>query len=149
LNKAHELGQPCARLAAQLLGAGVDPNAFVTRRDSSFQTTALCEAAANGRPEAVRLLLEGGADPGRVDGDGTTPLMHAADVGQLDVLRLLLADRAVLDAVHPSDDSTAFHCACVNNHVACAEALARAGCDVDIKDPRGRTGLQVEISFVL
>jgi ankyrin repeat protein len=65
--------------------------------------------------------------------------MHAADVGQLEVMRLMLTDHAVLDAVQPSDHCTAFHCACVNNHTACAEALARAGCDVNIKDPRGRT----------
>ena len=51
--------------------------------------------------------------------------------------------------MRPSDGRTAFHRACVNNHAACAEALARAGCDVGIKDPRGRTGLQVEFPFAV
>ena len=40
-----------------------------------IQTTALCEAVAYDRLEAVRLLLDAGADPDRVNSDGCTPLM--------------------------------------------------------------------------
>jgi ankyrin repeat protein len=57
-----------------------------------MQTTVLVSAAVNGRVEAVRLLLDAGADPGRVAAAGTaatTPLMGAATTGQLEVLRLL------------------------------------------------------------
>jgi ankyrin repeat protein len=45
---------------------------------------ALCTVAERGRLEAARLLMEGGADPGRARGDGVTPLMQAAQTGQLD-----------------------------------------------------------------
>ena len=34
----------------------------------------------------------------------------------------------------------AFHLACINNQPDCAEALARAGCDVGIKSKSGWTG---------
>ena len=98
-----------------------------------YQATALCEAARCGQLEAVRLLLEGGADPSRADGIGATPLMRAAGGGQLEALRLLLARGAPVDAADPQTGCTAFHYACYSNQPAAAEALARAGCDVGLK----------------
>jgi ankyrin repeat protein len=130
----------------RLLAAGADPNASVAVRTASgeaVQTTALCEAAGCGRLEAARLLLDGGADPSIVGGDGFTPLMEAAGCGQLEVLRLLLEWGVVVDAVDPSDGGTAFHSACVLNQADCAEELARAGCDVGFKDESGHTGREL------
>jgi ankyrin repeat protein len=106
-------------------------------------TTALCEAAALGHLEAARLLLDGGADSSRADGDGDTPLMAAALHGQLEVLRLLLGRGAAVDAAQPGDGFTAFHAACFSNQPACAEALARVGCDVGLKDKHGQTGREL------
>jgi ankyrin repeat protein len=74
---------------ARLLAAGADPNASVAMRTpsgESYQSTALCAAAVNGRLEAAQLLLEAGADPSLAGGSGTTPLMNAAGDGQLEVL---------------------------------------------------------------
>jgi ankyrin repeat protein len=131
---------------AWLLAAGADPNASMAARTPSgevAQSTALCDAAAHGRLEAARLLLEAGADASLADGDGFTPLMQAAFNGQLGVLRLLLARGAAVDAVSPGTGATAFHYACGNNQPECAEALVRAGCDVGIKDKIGQTGREV------
>lgn len=53
--------------------------------------TELHEAAKHGRLDAVRLLLEHGADPNaREPGDNTTPLHWAAAHGHVDVVRALL-----------------------------------------------------------
>jgi ankyrin repeat protein len=131
---------------ARLLAAGADPNALVSGRNASrklVHSTALGAAAALGRVEAARLLLEGGADPSRASCIGVTPLMAAAGKGQLEVLRLLLARGVALDAVFSGTGGTAFHCACQNNEAECAEALARAGCDVGLKDNDGQTGREV------
>jgi ankyrin repeat protein len=131
---------------ARLLAAGADPNASVPDRLPSgevFRTTALCSAAGQGRPEAARLLLDAGADPDRADGYGCTPLMEAAGCGQVEVLRLLLGRGAVVDAVTPGGGSTAFHSACVLNQVDCVEELARAGCDIGLKDKSGHTGREL------
>jgi hypothetical protein len=138
---------------SRLLAAGADPNALVPGQMPSgevYQTTALVIAVANdriggeqSRREVARLLLEGGADLDRAGGDGYTPLMSAAANGYLEVLRLLLAWGAAVDAVDPRDGWTAFHTACVSNQAECAEALARAGCDVGIKTNNGKTGQQV------
>ena len=105
----------------------------------AVHSTALWEAAGHGRLEAVRLLLEAGADPSLADGYGTTPLKAAAGCGRLEVLRLLLGRGAAVDAADPGDGCTAFHDACFENQVECAEALARAGCDVGLKNKSGQT----------
>jgi ankyrin repeat protein len=132
---------------ARLLAAGADPNAVVSVRLPSgevYQTTALSVAAVRrGRLEAVRLLLDGGADLDRAAGDGSTPLMSAAVHGQLEVLRLLLARGAAVDAADPHNGCTAFHAACCNNQAECAETLARAGCDTGLKDGDGKTGREL------
>jgi hypothetical protein len=59
------------------------------------------------------------------------------------VLRLLLERGAAMDTVAPRQGCTAFHAACFNNQPECVEALARAGCDVGIKDTNGETGRQI------
>jgi ankyrin repeat protein len=131
---------------ARLLAAGADPNALVAGRTPSgevVQSAALHEAAGCGRLEAARLLLEAGADPSLADGYGCTSLMGAATSGQLEVLRLLLGRGATVDAVEPAYGTTAFHSACINDHAECAEALARAGCDVGLKDKSGHTGREL------
>ena len=131
---------------ARLLGAGADPNASVAAPMPSgevVQTTALMAAAVHGHLEAARLLLEGGADPSLTDSDGNTPLMAAAEQGQREVLRLLLGHGVVVDAAELDHGWTAFHFACFEDHADCTEALARAGCDVGLKDVNGSTGRQL------
>jgi ankyrin repeat protein len=143
LRAAHE-GDGAA--VSRLLAAGADPNASVSGRNSSGEvahSTALCKAAAHGPPKTARLLLDGGADPSRANDNGVTPLMLAADNGQLEVLRLLLARGAAVDAAHPRYGGTAFHAACYNNHPECAEELARVGCNVSMKTNDGSTGWEI------
>jgi serine/threonine-protein phosphatase 6 regulatory ankyrin repeat subunit B len=127
----------------RLLAEGVNPNASVSGRNPSGevgQTTALCAAAVHGRLEAARLLLDAGADPGRATSEGVTPLMNAAGEGHPGVLRLLVARGAAVDAVRPGTETTSFHQACFSNQADCAEALARAGCNIGLEAKNGRTG---------
>jgi ankyrin repeat protein len=133
-------------VVARLLAVGADPNASVNGRYASgkvVHASKLCVAAASGHLEAARLLLEAGADPSCADGDGTTPLMREAGEGHLLVLRLLLGWGVAMHAVHPTTGGTAFHYACGRNHAECAEALARAGCDVSLKTKDGETGREI------
>jgi ankyrin repeat protein len=69
--------------------------------------------------------------------------MFVARKVQLEVMRLLLAWGAALDAAASADGITAFHDACFNNQAECAEALAWAGCDVGLKDSTGKTGREI------
>jgi hypothetical protein len=94
-------GELVVRLLAE---PGVDPGA------AASVYTPLARAAELGHLGAARLLLDGGADPSHVAGDGATALMAAAGCGQyLEVLRLLLARGAAVDAVSPAYGTTAFH----------------------------------------
>lgn len=47
-----------------------------------------------------------------------------------------------MDAVNMNGNS-AFHHACFNGKSDCAEALAKAGCDLTLPYSNGRTGLQL------
>jgi ankyrin repeat protein len=144
LCQAAEAGDTAA--VARLLAAGADPNASMAALNEVgqvVQATALCVVAGRGRLEDARLLLDAGADPSLAAANGGTPLMCAAQTGQLAAVRLLLARGAAVDAVRPGNDGTAFHTACYTNQAECAEALARAGCDVGMKDSSGKTGREV------
>jgi hypothetical protein len=84
-------GELVGRLLAE---AGVDPNAAASVSDGHGDAdhyTPLTRAAELGHLEAVRLLLDAGADLGRADGAAVTPLMQAARKGHLEVLRRLYA----------------------------------------------------------
>jgi ankyrin repeat protein len=69
--------------------------------------------------------------------------MSAAMNGHPSVLRLLLDRGAAMDATVPKTGGTAFHYACANNNPDCAEALARAGCGVQLETKGGLTGCQL------
>jgi hypothetical protein len=84
------------------LYAGTDPNGVVEEksmcgndpRDIVGFHHPLHSAAWEGSPEAVRLLLEHGADPNAVGSHGRTPLWFSALGGRPDNARLLLSSGA-------------------------------------------------------
>ena len=99
-------------------------------------------AAARGQLDAVRLLLDRGADPSVPDSAGTAPLMLAAGGGHAAVVRELVARGADLDALGPESGRTAFHYACGRNQPECVAVLVELGCDTAIKDRNTWTGKQ-------
>jgi hypothetical protein len=140
---------------ARLLDAGAEPDAFISARvaphdvvmddGTAFQGTALLGAALCGQLDAVRLLLDRGADPCLLDCDGFAPLMGAARYGHAGVLRELVARGADLDAAQLESGATAFHFACLRNQPECVAALVELGCDTTIKAANGMTGKQVVV----
>ncbi|MBI3480518.1 MAG: ankyrin repeat domain-containing protein [Nitrosomonadales bacterium] len=72
--------------------------------------------------------------------NATTPLMHAARLGNIDVLNALLArgaDPTLLNA----DSNGALWFACFANSEACAAALIDAGASLDSQNVNGATAL--------
>ena len=72
--------------------------------------------------------------------NATTPLMHAARLGNLDVLNVLLsqgADPTLLNA----DSNGALWFACFANSEACAATLINAGAPLDTQNINGATAL--------
>ena len=46
------------------------------------------------------MLIDGGMDINRADSEGFTPLMNAVDVGDLEIIKLLVANGADVDYVN-------------------------------------------------
>ncbi len=90
-----------AQAVRQILDAGADPNAVGTSEQIG-PVQPLHSAAATGRLECARLLLEHGAEANARQGGGFTALHAAAASSDAELARLLLAAGA--DATAKTDD---------------------------------------------
>jgi uncharacterized protein len=185
-----------ASLAQALLDAGADPNVtsgegetilMAAARAGSVATlkalvargarvdaaeqwqgqTALVYAAIENHADAVKLLVELGADVNvrskrlsfpdfvfktagmiyAVQPVGSwTPLMYAARDGALDAVRALADSGADLNLVDP-DGSTALTLAIINGHFDTAVALLQKGADPNVADRNGMTPLYAAVDM--
>ena len=83
----------------------------------------LIEAAGNGDVDRMLLLINDGANVNGVALDGWTPLTRAADAGQMDAVKLLLARGADINR----GIVTPLHFAAVRGHLELAKYLVRSG----------------------
>ena len=135
LHKAAEDGDVSMVEAALAVGCEVDVN----RSDGP---SALDIAAAGGRVDVMRVLLDAGANPNRSEDRGRcwTPLFYAAYEGRVDALRVLL--EAGADVMHVDfSESTALHVAARRGHPAAIHVLLDAGASVDATDYHADTPL--------
>lgn len=77
--------------------------------------------------------------------NGTTPLMQASHAGQIDVLRLLIASSAALNAKN-DDGNNALWLACAGGNFEAIAALIDAGIDIDNQNDNGATVLMYAAS---
>lgn len=92
-------------------------------------------------PEMVRLLLDRGVNPNRASSSGETPLMQAAASGQAEIVRLLIAAGADLNAVDPRYGSTALIRALDAERDETAQILREAGASDETVDERNGTAI--------
>ncbi|XP_017540718.1 ankyrin repeat domain-containing protein 50 [Pygocentrus nattereri] len=104
--------------------------------------TALRSAAWGGHKEAVKMLLEAGAEVDGCDPDGRTALRAAAWGGHEEVLMTLLNHGAKVDRMD-HEGRTPLIAAAYMGHKEAVEILLDAGAEVDLADGDGRTALSV------
>jgi ankyrin repeat protein len=132
---------------------------------NSRGATPLHAAASSGDLEAVRLLIEHGADVNLNDTDNETALMLAVGGGggffggggaagraTPQIVRLLCEQGADVDAnalyhhLQRTRGGTALHYAVRSGNGAAIDALVECGADVDIMDPDGLTALDYALA---
>lgn len=158
-----------AKMIAILLDAGANPNAqlklFPPYRAVgpdrgadlmlTIGATPLLRAAKAGDAEAVRLLLEQGANPNLPNLQGVTPVMAAAGLGsneidtrgrfktqpdQIATIDLLVKAGADVNA-HDSRGQTALHGAALFGYDEVIKDLVAHNADINAKDAKGMTPL--------
>merc|ERR1712232_1376645 len=103
----------------------------------------LIMASKAGRSTAVHTLIGERSNPDAKDPEGQPALQHAAAKGHLDVVKVLLAARALPDAKAGKDMRTALHRASSHGHLVIAQELLAAGADPRSKDAWGRTAQEL------
>jgi ankyrin repeat protein len=91
---------------------------------------------ANGKAMA-ELLLSYGADVNATDVFSRTPLHYASSTGNIEVAKVLLANRADVNAKDRSYSSTALHLSALSGNTSMAKLLIENGADVNAKDKFG------------
>lgn len=109
------------------------------RTDNPGQT-ALMTTASQGKVEAMRILIEGGADVNATDWFHLSALHRAAETGSIGAVQLLLAKGGNPDAVG-RDGTTPLMLAAEKGHAEVVSALLEGGANANARDSQGRTAL--------
>jgi ankyrin repeat protein len=114
--------------------------ARVNQRGGRNGQTALMWAAARQHDEVLRILIAHGAGPGIASSTGFTPLLFAAQQGDLSAAELLLASGASIREAAP-DYGNALVLASASGHEVFAIAMLDKGADPDSADSSGMTAM--------
>jgi cytohesin len=128
LYKAVQLGN--REMVALLLDEGHAP---ISGRMGKLGETALHVAAHHGNADMVRFLLGRKADPNATDKEGFTPLLNAAEQGELATVEILAQNGADLTARTPKD-ACAFALAAGSTNLALVQWLVEKLPTIDSKD---------------
>jgi ankyrin repeat protein len=145
-----------AAMIEELLKAGENPNAVV----SDMSDTALMLAARTGKPDALRVLLDHGADPNKTNSEGQTALMWAVAEKNAAAAKTLIERGAnvnaqthklpppsmfqtIFSAPFPAGGMTALLYAARQNDLESARILIEAGADVKENAADGSSPLLV------
>ncbi|KIW24644.1 uncharacterized protein PV07_10348 [Cladophialophora immunda] len=119
-----------------LLKHGADPEKReMADAPSGFQRTALHLAVHYGLMKTVKLLLDRGANPNAVDGDGWTAIWAAAVYGDVEIARHLAQAKANLDSVCGELNHAPLHVGAQNPELV--RVLLEYGADVNQESDSG------------
>ena len=101
---------------------------------------ALRITAGRGKTEAMKALINAGADVNAKDNDDETALMWAAESGHAEAVKILINTGANVNAKN-NDGYTALMLAAINGNAETIKILLNAGADVNAKNNNGGTAL--------
>jgi ankyrin repeat protein len=128
-------------LLKRIVAAFVLCTSVVFAQDAGTPSDALYSAIRNNDLSKLQALLKGGADPNGGDPrGGATPLMHAAAVGSLEAMKMLLDHKADPNAANAAGLTALTMCVTDIDKV---RALVARGADVNAVTKRGRTALML------
>ena len=138
--------RPCrshdGRLAISLIASMVWALAAATALEAADAPRALFDAVARQDRAAVQSLIKAGADVNATLGDGSTPLLWAANHADPEIVGFLLRAHANVNA---GDDHgvTPLALACENANAGIVQALLAAGANADAVQTNGVTPLMI------
>ncbi len=109
-------------------------------------TTQLFMAISDGDHTRVQELIKKGANIELRDNQGATPLILAARLGNNTIVKILLKNKADINAVDSYFKDTALNWACYNGHKNVVETLIANKADIHIRDRDGYTALMDAVS---
>ncbi|XEV07499.1 hypothetical protein FSHL1_012786 [Fusarium sambucinum] len=122
----------------KLLNSGVSANMFITGAESLLHLAVCCNS-----PEAVKVLIDNGADVTATGEKGLTPLHVARDA---EITRILLQKGAMIDA-QMDGGRTSLHLASVGDRIEIVEVLLDMGASVNARDNDNFTPLHFACYF--
>lgn len=88
-------------------------------------------------------LIQQGAEINCSTLSGSTPLHTAADNGNADAIKILLAYGADVNAIYQFNGRTALHLAAYVGNLSCVKKLIKAGAGMLMEDINGSTALNI------
>lgn len=128
-----------------LLGLAICIFIFIAVPQILAQKNALIQAYRADNLPVVESMLIAGFDANARDEDGSTPLIVASQNGYKQILLVLLAHGADVDAKNFSNGDTALIAAVRMGHVELVRALLKAGANLNIKATNGETALTIAL----
>jgi ankyrin repeat protein len=124
----------------QHIEAGSDLNVLEPSRAS----TPLITAAAFGKTEAAKILIEAGADLNYQNADGSTALHTAAAFDKPEIVKMLIDAGADVN-IQNNQGATALHTAAFLCRSEIVKVLLAKGADKTIKNKTGQTAIETVI----
>ncbi|XP_018527467.1 BRCA1-associated RING domain protein 1 isoform X2 [Lates calcarifer] len=139
------VGRKSPRTHGAPVGRPSSGSPAVTKRNHKGETL-LHLAAIKGDVEAVKELLDQGADPNLKDNAGWTPLHEACNLGHMAVVEVLVSRGALLNTPGYENDSP-LHDAVRNGHSAIVKLLLQLGASQNVLNLYGKRPADYAVSL--